>query len=56
MGSNESRSMEVLKYIDKEWEYIRTDKQGTKIYRNRDSDQEAEAHHVSVEAKTNLLK
>jgi len=48
--------MEVLKYFDKEWEYLRTNKQGIKIYRNRDSDQEVEAHTVSIEAKTNLLK
>ena len=38
MGANENRSVEVLKFVDKEWEYIQTNPQGTKIYRNRDND------------------
>ena len=56
MGGSESRSMEVLKYFEKEWEYIQTNKHGIKIYRNRDTDKEAEAHQITIEPKTNLFK
>ena len=56
MGSSESRSMEVLKYFEREWEYIQTNNHGLQVYRNRDSDNEAEFHSIVVEPKANLLK
>ena len=56
MGSNSSRSMEVLKYFEKEWEYIQTNQHGVKIYRNRDNDKEAEDHRITIDLKTNISK
>ena len=56
MGNSQSRSMEVLKYFDKEWEYLTTNSQGVKVYRNRDNDKEAEMHNIAIDPKTNLLK
>ena len=48
--------MQVLKYFDKQWEYIQTNAQGIKLYRNRDNDKEAEAHNAVVDTKNNLTK
>ena len=56
MGGGESRSREVLRYFDKEWEYIQTNKHGVKIFRNRDNDKEAEVHNEIIDPKTNIFK
>lgn len=46
----------MLKYFDKEWEYISTNNDGIKIFRNRDNDKEAEAHNVAILPQYNLNK
>jgi hypothetical protein len=56
MGGVQSQSMEVLKYFEKEWEYIQTNPQGVKIFRNRDNDKEAEAHNVAIDPRQNINK
>lgn len=48
MGVRESKSAEILKFIDKEWEYLKTNKSGAKIYRNRYTDSEAEMHNIGI--------
>ena len=56
MGGRESKSGEILKFIDKEWEYLKTSKSGIKIYRNRYTDNEAELHTIGIEQKMSLQK
>lgn len=56
MGAKESKSAEILKYIEKEWEYLKTNKNGIKIYRNKYTDNETELHTIGIEQRMNLQK
>jgi hypothetical protein len=56
MGGKESKSAEILKFIDKEWEYVKNNKNGIKIYRNRYTDNEVELHTIGIEQRMNIHK